>query len=108
MPLRDYEIGDTLEWSSRKRNNRGERGHRLIVTEGLTNACPGCDGPYGPRRWPDDDLIDIYVENDVITHAAWNDGTVVYPEPPGRNFSVFLVLDVQGVRSVAARNDPSM
>ncbi|RDI31899.1 hypothetical protein [Lentzea flaviverrucosa] len=92
VTLHDYEIGDTLRWSPRQRDNRGEPGHHRVVTEGLTGAHPDCDGPFGPRRWPDDDLIDIYLDNDVITHATWHDGTVVYPETDRRR-STFLVLD---------------
>ncbi|MCP2244581.1 hypothetical protein [Lentzea aerocolonigenes] len=79
--LQEFEIGDSLEWGV---YNRGERGHRLVVTEGYGEDCPGC-GSY---------LYDVYIENDVITCVTWNDGTFTYTDLPGRkDGSRFYVLD---------------
>ncbi|TWP49504.1 hypothetical protein FKR81_23450 [Lentzea tibetensis] len=85
------EIGHTLSWGP---DGRGEPGHRLVVTDGLGSPCPGCGGPHAPPAVHTPNQFDIFIENDVITHARWATGEFDYdtkdePDPE----SDYLVLD---------------
>ncbi|WP_156893011.1 hypothetical protein [Actinokineospora enzanensis] len=90
--LDEFRIGDRLRWGSGY--DRGKPGHRLVVTLGLGGDCPGCGGPYAPPPICDPGQWDVFIEDDVITHAQWATGEFDYqrdaePDPDAE----FIVLD---------------
>ncbi|GAA2966910.1 hypothetical protein [Actinokineospora diospyrosa] len=88
--LEVFKIGDKITWGL---HDRGEPGHRLIVTRGLGDPCPGCGGPYAssPNHGPD--LFDVFIEDDVITHARWSEDEFGLELGPIRADTLFAVLD---------------
>ncbi|MCP2267741.1 hypothetical protein [Actinokineospora diospyrosa] len=88
--LEVFEIGDKITWGQ---YDLGEPGHRLVVTEGLGAPCPGCGGPHAPPPVYDPGTFDIFIEDDVITHARWSDGEFPFQLEPWRSDSLFFVLD---------------
>ena len=82
--LDEYEIGDRLRWGQW---DEGVPGHRLVVTYGVAiEACSRC-GEDGP------DAFDIFVENDVLTHARFSIGEFNYSVATDPNCAYFVLDD---------------
>ncbi|GAA2966900.1 hypothetical protein [Actinokineospora diospyrosa] len=89
--LETLEVGDKITWN---RHDRGEPGHRLVVTDGWGGDCPGCGGPYAPPPICDPGQFDVFIEDDVITHVQWATGEFDYERDahPDPN-SEYILLD---------------
>ncbi|MFD4640318.1 hypothetical protein ACFWN2_23590 [Lentzea sp. NPDC058436] len=68
LALKEYRVGDDLEWGSL---DRGEPGLRHVAVFGTGLNCVDCD--YGC-----DDDFRIDVKSDVIVSAVVDDGTLDY------------------------------
>ncbi|GAA2966905.1 hypothetical protein [Actinokineospora diospyrosa] len=88
--LETFEVGDRITWDG---HDRGEPGHRLVVTDGWGDACPGCGGPYAPPPICDPALFDVFIEDDVITHVRWSEEEFDLQSGPFRANALFAVLD---------------
>ncbi|GAA2966894.1 hypothetical protein [Actinokineospora diospyrosa] len=90
--VQDFEVGDKISWQ--EDGNGGEPGHRLVVTQGWGDGCPGCGGPYAPPPVCDPGQFDIFVEEDVITHAQWATGEFDYERDAHPDYSCqYILLD---------------
>jgi hypothetical protein len=69
--LRDYQIGERLEWD--RGNDEGESGHTKVAVHGYNHGCQHC-GYFADAE----SELRIDIENDVIVSVTPDDGEIDY------------------------------